>query len=119
MDFICAKCNTVLKKSSDLLISGCTNCGSKVFKTISPPPPNETRNTQVSSEKELSTPHYEIIPKMWEETEEDNLASIRLRKKGIYEVNIDSLFRSKRSDPIILSGKKGVYKIELLSKKRK
>jgi len=47
--------------------------------------------------------------------DEDNIPTIKLKQKGVYEVNIGGLFRDKKSDPIILSGKSGIYKVELAS----
>ncbi|MBD3191721.1 MAG: hypothetical protein GF308_13825 [Candidatus Heimdallarchaeota archaeon] len=123
MDFICGKCNKPLKKTPQLLIHGCSHCGSKVFKTVPskgqknkgddkhPPPTREERS---------QSKQYKIIPKMWEEkTGSDGLATINLRKRGVYEVNLESLFRSKESDPIILSGKEGFYRIEILPSSKK
>ena len=76
---------------------------------------------------DYSVTKYEIIPKLIREDEEertreleaDNIPAIKLRKKGIYDVNLDSLFRDKKSDPIVLSGKQGIYRIEMILAKEK
>ena len=132
MEFTCAKCNATLEKTTDLLVVGCSKCGSKVFKTI-------TAITEKSAEmktipgilrekvEDYSVTKYEIIPKLIKEDEEertreleaDNIPAIKLRKKGIYDVNLDSLFRDKKTDPIVLSGKQGIYRIEMIPPKEK
>ena len=132
MDIICAKCNTHLEKSTDLLINGCNKCGSKVFKTetSSLTDKSEIRITIPKALREnldeFSTTSFEIVPKIIpqekiakkedekDNLDEDNIPAIKLKKKGVYEVNLESLFRDKKSDPIILSGKSGVYRVELL-----
>jgi len=65
---------------------------------------------------------YKIVPRVVTDTKEDeseqlakdNIPAVKLKRKGVYEVNLESLFRDKKSDPIILSGKTGVYRIEIL-----
>ena len=132
MEFICAKCNTTLDKTADLLVEGCFKCGSKVFKTVSTPtekPAVMRTIPKVQREKidDYSVTKYEIIPKLIKEEEDertreleaDNIPAVKLRKKGIYDVNLESLFRDKKSDPIILSGKEGIYRIEIVPAKGK
>ncbi|MHA1440345.1 MAG: OapC/ArvC family zinc-ribbon domain-containing protein [Candidatus Heimdallarchaeota archaeon] len=126
MEFICDKCNARLEKTGDLLLKGCTSCGSKVFKTISsdedliqkgPPIPRVYREKMDEYSKK-----YKIVPRVVTDTKEDeseqlakdNIPAVKLKRKGVYEVNLESLFRDKKSDPIILSGKTGVYRIEIL-----
>ena len=131
MDFVCAKCDKALEKSAELLIKGCPVCGSKVFKTLASSTENSSNAMQimVTKLKEQPEPHmdnqmvkYEIIPKLLEEgmeTEKDNIASVRLRRRGVYEINIESLFRDKKADPIILSGKPGIYRVEIIPQSKK
>ncbi len=129
MDFTCAKCNTKQEKSPTLLSTGCPKCGSRVFKTttfrtkaaldvLRGIPRVETENLD-----ELMTTRYRVFPKIIEQQsdserkrdlDEDNIPTIKLKEKGVYEVNIDGLFRDKKLDPIILSGKTGIYKVELM-----
>ena len=126
MEFIYDKCNARLEKTGDLLLKGCTSCGSKVFKTISsdedliqegPPITREYREKLDEYSKK-----YKIVPRVVTDTKEDaseqlakdNIPAVKLKRKGVYEVNLESLFRDKKSDPIILSGKTGVYRIEIL-----
>lgn len=133
MEFICAKCNAILEKTADLLVEGCSKCGSKVFKTITTTTEKLTvvkTIPKVLHEKieDYSVTKYEIIPKLiredaeeerTRELEADNIPAIKLRKRGIYDVNLDSLFRDKKTDPIILSGKQGIYRIEMIPNKEK
>ncbi len=132
MEFICAKCNTTLEKTADLLVVGCSKCGSKVFKTITAiteKPVAVKTIPKILREKveDYSVTKYEIIPKLIREDEEertreleaDNIPAIKLRKKGVYDVNLDSLFRDKKTDPIVLSGKQGIYRIEMMTSKEK
>ena len=133
MEFICGKCKTPLEKTSELLMNGCSKCGSKVFTTKTSP--NESSSIiktipKVQREKmdEYITTRYEIVPKLLERIpieepveniENDNIPAVKLKKKGIYEVNLESLFRDKKSDPIVLSGKQGIYRIEIVPTKQK
>ncbi|NHJ87149.1 MAG: hypothetical protein FK734_16920 [Asgard group archaeon] len=130
MDFICAKCDAELDKNSELLLHGCPNCGSKVFKAKSNSSEDAIKRLQPTSDDKLEEydRSYGIIPKFDEEIivegqeenlESDNIPTIKLKQKGVYEVNIDGLFRDKKSDPIILSGKSGIYKVELIPSNKK
>ena len=126
MEFICDKCNARLEKTGDLLLKGCTSCGSKVFKTISSdedliqegPPISRVYREKLDEYSKK----YKIVPRVVTDTKEDeseqlakdNIPAVKLKRKGVYEVNLESLFRDKKSDPIILSGKTGVYRIEIL-----
>lgn len=131
MEFICDKCNARLEKTGDLLLKGCTNCGSKVFQTISSDDDLIQEGTvlpRVYREKmDEYSKKYKIVPRIITNTKEveeeeeeseqlakDNIPAVKLRRKGVYDVNLESLFRDKKSDPIILSGKTGVYRIEIL-----
>lgn len=126
MDFICGKCKQILNKSPELLIRGCPSCGSKVFTTKTEVLKETTPTIPVVKSENIEqylVREYRIVPRLLEETSdeekrqselaEDNIPAIKLRKKGIYDVNLDSLFRDKKSDPIILSGKQGIYRIEI------
>ncbi len=126
MEFNCAKCNIQLEKTTMLLRYGCPNCGSRVFKTSSL---DEKGRIQIKSDMQDEGnsyyASYEIIPKIekqpdkrMKELEEDHIPSIKLREKGVYQLNIECLFRDKKSDPIILSGKSGIYRVELPSTKK-
>ena len=134
MDFTCAKCNTKQEKSPTLLSTGCPKCGSRVFKTttlrtraaldvLRTIPRVETENID-----EFMTTRYKVIPKVVDQKsdherkqdlDEDSIPTIKLKEKGVYEVNIEGLFRDKKSDPIILSGKTGIYKVELMASDKK
>ncbi|MEA2071433.1 MAG: Zn-ribbon containing protein [Asgard group archaeon] len=130
MDFICGKCNKKLEKSPLLLIKGCPYCGSKVFKTIKAP--GEQQSIKIHHEKRESSDseeslvsQYEIIPKLvkqkdeQEPSQEDVIPAIQLREKGIYDVNLDSLFQGEKADPIVLSSRQGVYRVEILPVEKK
>ena len=133
MEFICAKCEKILEKTPNLLISGCSNCGSKVFETKT----TEKKDSSIIKTipkiipeklEEYPSFRYEIVPKLIKERDdvertrklsEDHIAAVKLKQKGVYEVNLESLFKGKKSDPIILSGQQGVYRIEILPQKEK
>jgi len=134
MEFICAKCNAKLEKDHTLLTNGCYKCGSKVFKTLSTPGiiTASTLRAALKIQREriekYDTASFGIIPRLIKEDiederikdlEDDNIPTIKLKQKGVYEVNIGGLFRDKKSDPIILSGKSGIYKVELASGNKK
>jgi predicted nucleic acid-binding Zn-ribbon protein len=128
MEFICAKCNTELEKNHALLTNGCHNCGSKVFKTLSTPGTITASTLKAALQiqrkriEQSDITGFGIVPRLIKEDvegerikdlDDDNIPTIKLKQKGVYEVNIGGLFRDKKSDPIILSGKSGIYKVEL------
>jgi len=134
MEYICSKCNTKLEKTPNLLATGCTKCGSKVFKiktatakeilrTLRTKPQVRSRQDNESNEKK-----YDIVPRVMVDDidlkrrmdlQEDNIPAIKLKEKGVYEVNVNGLFRNKKADPIILSGKTGIYRVEFLPVRKK
>ncbi|MCF2142721.1 MAG: Zn-ribbon domain-containing protein [Candidatus Heimdallarchaeota archaeon] len=128
MDFICAKCHQKLEKDPTLIANGCQNCGSKVFitKTSLEEKRRETCYPKTKESPEEEKEKWVIKPivlkespaerKRKEDLMADNLPAIKLREKGVYEVNIDGLFRGDKLDPIILSGKPGIYRVEFPSK---
>ncbi|NHJ49515.1 MAG: hypothetical protein FK733_17125 [Asgard group archaeon] len=124
MEFICAKCYAELEKTAALLRTGCPKCGSRVFTTSLSSQIKQKIGPSIESgimQNEYSS-KFEIIPKVDISKavddqiveEEDHIPAIKLREKGVYEVNIDGLFRDKKSDPVIVSGKPGIYRVELL-----
>ncbi len=130
MEFICAKCNAKLEKDHTLLTNGCYKCGSKVFKTLSTPGTITASTIKAALKiqrdrmEQHDTTGFGFVPRLIKEDvegerikdlDEDNIPTIKLKQKGVYEVNIGGLFRDKKSDPIILSGKSGIYKVELAS----
>ena len=133
MEFICGKCKAPLEKTSELLMKGCSKCGSKVFTTKSSPndklePIKTIPKIRREEMDDYITTRYEIVPKLLERVEveeptesfeSDNIPAVKLKKKGVYEVNLESLFRDKKSDPIVLSGKQGIYRIEIVPTKQK
>ena len=54
-----------------------------------------------------------------EDLKEDHIPAIKLKEKGVYEVNIEGLFRNEKNDPVVLSGKSGIYRVEFLGRKKK
>jgi predicted nucleic acid-binding Zn-ribbon protein len=112
-----------LEKTAALLRTGCPNCGSRVFTTSlsSQIKQKIVPDTESSIKQNSYSSKFEIMPKVDVSKliedhidEEDHIPSIKLREKGVYEVNIDGLFRDKKSDPVIVSGKPGIYRVELL-----
>lgn len=128
MDFICGKCNTKMIKTADLLVKGCSNCGSKVFKTQSASASKalEAIRSIPGLQKVDTEANFGIMPEIQkeeiqrrEDLSEDHIPAIKLKEKGVYEVNIDGLFRNEKNDPVILSGKSGVYRVEFPGSKKK
>jgi len=132
MDFICAKCHQKLEKDSAILAKGCHHCGSKVFIT--------RKTSNAIMERTTSQRDHELLidkdngkvlirplvlddhsqeEKRKEELMADHLPAVKLREKGVYEVNINGLFRGSKTDPIILSGRPGIYRVEFLQKRKK
>lgn len=142
----CINCGAELEKLEDLA-NGCPKCGSKYFKLVALSPknnkekeedikdsandssnndstitennqnPNEENKTNVSDN--LLTDDSEETKKDIEEFKKENIESVLVKQKGIYEVNLEHLLED---DSLVFADEKGNYVVDinsLLNKKDK
>ena len=109
----CLKCEKVYDNSSDVIIKGCTNCGSKLFLFIKKIP-------EAQEEIELSREQKEIILKEVEgfiDIKDSDapivfkLENVRVLEPGKYEIDINQLM--KKEKPLIYKVQDGTYVIDL------
>jgi len=109
----CLKCETVFDNTSNAIIQGCPNCGSKLFLYIK-------KIAKETKEIELSKDEKEIILKEIEsisEIEETNkpiilkLENVRVVSPGKYEIDINQLM--KKEKPLIYKVQDGTYVIDI------
>jgi hypothetical protein len=109
----CLKCEKIYDNTSNAIITGCPNCGSKLFLYLKKIPKEE-------AEVELSEQKKDIILKEIsnfveiEDTEKPiifKLENIRVISPGKYEIDINQLM--KKEKPIIYKVQDGTYVIDL------
>lgn len=117
----CLNCGKTLEEDSDELLTGCNNCGYKLFVY------------QESEEEGISTDRREDIVQdveeflngleekkkvkaRFDEAMEFNLESIKVLEDGVYEINLRKLLEEV---PLIVEIKEGSYYIHLPSLFRK
>jgi predicted nucleic acid-binding Zn-ribbon protein len=90
----CIKCGAEYQDSEDLILKGCTRCGSKFFEF-----------------------HQEGRVKEIKQIRGDSVETIMVHEHGIYELNLPSLLED---ESIIISDEEGKYLIDInfLLKKR-
>lgn len=109
----CLKCETIYDNTSDVIISGCPNCGAKLFLYIKKVPEKEQEIELSNAEKELiisEVSNYVDI----EDTDTPiilKLENIRVLSPGKYEIDINQLM--KKEKPIIYKVQDGTYIIDL------
>jgi predicted nucleic acid-binding Zn-ribbon protein len=82
----CIKCSAEYQ-TSDTLLAGCPNCGSKFFEF-----------------------HQDGKIKEIEEAKGDAIETIMVRENGVYEVNLSSIMED---DSLIVSDEEGKYLIDI------
>ncbi len=100
----CAKCNSKLALSMEILSKGCPHCGSLKFKT-----------SKVLSEKESNEKEIELLveEEFSEEYTSNHIETVRLTKEGVFKVDLDKLLsESKTNDPLIALDKDGSFHIK-------
>lgn len=117
----CLNCGKIIEEDSDELLTGCNNCGYKLFVY------------QEGDEKEISTGKREDIVQdveeflegleekkkvkaRFDEAMEFDLESIKVQEDGVYEINLRKLLEEV---PLIVEIKEGSYYIHLPSLFRK
>lgn len=92
----CARCAAPVQWTDAFLIQGCRICGAKTIRF----------KTQKEELAKLNT-NQEI------EFGKDSPDVIRLVRPGIYQINLEALgaLLKKTNEPLVLSAKKGIFKI--------
>lgn len=112
----CLNCGKILEEDSDELLTGCNNCGSKLFvyqdekKDIS----GTKREDIVQDVEEFldNLEKKEDVKARFEEAMDFNLESIKVKEEGVYEINLRKLLEEI---PLIVEIKEGSYYIHLPS----
>lgn len=118
----CLRCDSIFDNSSNVIIKGCTNCGSKLFLFV-----KEEKKT-IEKEIELTKERKELILSELEnyvdikESETPiilKLENVRILAPGKYEIDVNQLM--KKEKPLIYKVQDGTYVIDLeyLSKIKK
>lgn len=109
----CLKCETIYDNTSDVIIKGCPNCGSKLFLYIKKVP-------KVQKEIELSEIQKTTIMKEisnYVDIDEIDapiilkLENVRILEPGKYEIDINQLL--KKEKPLVYKVQDGTYVIDL------
>ena len=100
-NYFCTRCNSNPLSDKEVFF-GCAQCGNKFFR-IQDEQTNQCNS--VSSSQESSPPAS---------PEDLNLISISITDAGVYNLNIDKIFKDKKgSSPLTITDKEGVYHIKL------
>ncbi|MFW6026952.1 MAG: Zn-ribbon domain-containing protein [Nanoarchaeota archaeon] len=109
----CLKCEKVYDNTSNAIIVGCPNCGSKLFLYIKNMPKDETEIELNSHKKDMIIQEISNFVDI-EETQKPiifKLENIRVLSPGKYEIDINQLM--KKEKPIVYKVDEGTYVIDL------
>ncbi len=101
---VCANCNREIKLTQEILQSGCPFCGSFKFRTM-----------RVLSEEEKKIEEIDILIEKEMEIDDitKDISSIRLKKDGTFEVDLEKLINEISDEtPIITRDKDGSYHVK-------
>lgn len=109
----CLKCSQVYDNTSDAIIKGCSNCGSKLFLYLKKTPVKSEEIELTKHEKELVLQEVESIAEIRDSDAPIilKLENIRVIKPGKYEIDINQLM--KKDKPIVYKIQEGTYVIDL------
>ena len=109
----CLKCEKVYDNTSNAIISGCPNCGSKLFLYLKKIPQEEKEIELSEQKKDIILQEISNFVEI-EETEKPiifKLENVRVLSPGKYEIDINQLM--KKEKPIIYKVQDGTYFIDL------
>lgn len=109
----CLKCESIYDNTSDVIISGCPNCGAKLFLYMKKVPEKEKEVELSNAEKDLIIAEVSNYVDL-EEIDTPiilKLENIRVLSPGKYEIDINQLM--KKEKPIIYKIQDGTYIIDL------
>lgn len=109
----CLRCDEVYDNTSEAIIKGCSNCGSKLFLFVKQAP-KEAKEIELSKEKkDIILKELESFVDI-EQTETPiilQLENIKVVKPGKYEIDVNQLM--KKEKPLIYKVQEGTYVIDL------
>lgn len=112
----CLNCGKILEEDSDELITGCNNCGCKLFvyQDEEEDIPQSQREDIVQDVEEFveNLEEKEEVKARFEEAMEFDLESIKVLEDGVYKINLRKLLEEV---PLIVEVKEGQYYIHLPS----
>jgi predicted nucleic acid-binding Zn-ribbon protein len=134
----CIRCGSTFQDSDSSILRGCTNCGSIFFLFMKTPQQaeeiqqiqKELESKETTLEKELTKQiekkkkeareekierkmkREKKIIKLKRPREKFGIETIRIKREGVYEINLDALMKKK---PLIIFEKEKVYFIHLPS----
>lgn len=109
----CLKCETIYDNTSNVIISGCPKCGSKLFLFVKKIPEKEEEIELTREQKEIILSEVENFIDI-KDTDGPiifKLENIRILSPGKYEIDINQLM--KKDKPLIYKVQDGTYIIDL------
>ena len=112
----CVRCGAMYDDGSEVILKGCTSCGSRLFFYIKQERLNELKNFQSNlSDSDKKQIEEDILDLIGQEGIKDSsivldIEAIRVPKPGSYEIDIVRLFKG---DPIIYKLEEGKYFIDV------
>lgn len=112
----CVRCGAMYDDGSEVILKGCTVCGSRLFFYIRQERLNELKNFQSNlSDSDKKQIEEDILDLIGQEGVKDSsivldIEAIRIPKPGSYEIDIVRLFKG---DPIIYKLEEGKYFIDV------
>jgi len=112
----CVRCGAMYDDGSEVILKGCSSCGSRLFFYIKQERLNELKNFQSNlSDSDKKQIEEDILDLIGQEAIKDSsivldIEAIRVPKPGSYEIDIVRLFKG---DPIIYKLEEGKYFIDV------
>jgi len=112
----CVRCGAMYDDGSEVILKGCSSCGSRLFFYIKQERLNELKNFQSNlSDSDKKQIEEDILDLIGQEGIKDSsivldIEAIRVPKPGSYEIDIVRLFKG---DPIIYKLEEGKYFIDV------
>lgn len=112
----CVRCGAMYDDGSEVILKGCTSCGSRLFFYIKQDRLNELKSFQSNlSDTDKKQIEEDILDLIGQEGIKDSsivldIEAIRVPKPGSYEIDIVRLFKG---DPIIYKLEEGKYFIDV------
>ena len=109
----CLGCDRIYDNSSNVIITGCPDCGKKLFLYIKNTPKKEEQVEISKRNKELILEELESMTKIQDIDEPIvlKLENVRVLSPGKYEIDINQLM--KKEKPLIYKVQDGTYVIDL------
>lgn len=109
----CLKCDSIFDNTSDAIIKGCSNCGSKLFLYVKKAPEKKHEIELSKTEKDLILKEIENMVEIKDSKIPVviKLENVRILGPGKYEIDVNELM--KKDKPLIYKIQEGTYVIDL------